>query len=141
MEKIIFEYYNLENEYALESAWAEKIGDNYKLNNVLFYASGYSWGDIVEVEERSGELFVTGLVKESGHTTLRIIFYEENIIKPTMDQLEQMQCSWEGSNFPRLVSVDIAPEVDYTVIKKFLDEGERKDMWSYEESCLAHSAD
>jgi hypothetical protein len=141
MEKITFEYNDLEGQYALESAWAEKVGDNYKLDNILFYAPGYSLGDIVEVENRNGELFVTGLVEESGHTTVRIIFYEDEIVNPTMNQLEEMGCRWEGSNIPTLMSVDIAPEVDYTLIKRFLNEGEEKDLWSYEESCLAHDVD
>lgn len=141
MEKITFEYNDLEGQYALESAWAEKTGNNYKLDNILFYAPGYSLGDIVEVEDRNGELFVTGLVEESGHTTVRIIFYEDEIINPTMVQLEEMGCRWEGSNIPTLMSVDIAPEIDYALIKKFLDEGEEKDLWSYEESCLAHDGD
>jgi hypothetical protein len=62
MEKILFEYTDLNNEYAIESAWAEKVGDNYKLDNILFYARSYSCGDIVKVEDRNGELFVTGLM-------------------------------------------------------------------------------
>lgn len=139
MEKIIFEYINLEEQYALESAWAKKSGDNYILDNILFYALGYSLGDIVKVENRNGELFVTGLIEESGHTTVRIIFYSKDIIQSTIEQLEKMGCHWEGSNIQTLISVDIAPEVDYIPIRKFLGEGENNDLWSYEESCLAHN--
>ncbi len=139
MEKIVFEYNDNNNEYALESAWAEKFGDNnYKLDNILFYAPNYSWGDIVKVEDRNGELYVTGLVEESGHSTIRIIFYGKEDIKPTAEQLEKMGCNWEGSNIPTLISVDIPPEINYTDIRKFLDNGEEHDMWSYQESCLAH---
>jgi hypothetical protein len=141
MEKIIFEYINLEGEYALESAWAKRSGDNYILDNILFYAPSYSLGDIVKVENRNGELFVTGPVEESGHSTVRIIFYNEELIPSTTEQLEKMGCQWEGSNVTTLISVDIAPEINYTPIRNFLDEGERKDLWSYEESCLAHDID
>jgi hypothetical protein len=138
MVKIIFEYNNLEGEYALESAWAEKVGINYQLDNILFYAPGYSSGDVVEVEDRNGELFVVGLIEESGHTTVRIIFYEDDIINSTMIKLEELGCMWEGSNMPTLMSVDIASDIDYAPVKRFLDEGEERDLWGYEESCLAH---
>ncbi|HTK21698.1 MAG TPA: DUF4265 domain-containing protein [Mucilaginibacter sp.] len=139
MEKIVFEYTDLDGEYAIESAWAQRVEGNYILDNILFYAPGYSWGDIVSVEERNGLLYVTGLIKESGHSTIRIIFYNKEIIQLTTEQLEKRGCRWEGSNIPTLISVDIAPEIDYIPIRKFLDEGEENDWWSYEESCLAHN--
>jgi hypothetical protein len=52
-----------------------------------------------------------------------------------------MGCNYEGSNIPTLISVDIPPEVDYKNIRKFLDEGEENETWSYQESCLAHKLD
>jgi len=139
MEKIIFEYNDFDGNYALESAWAEKSGDNYKLDNILFYAPGYSWGDIVKVENRDGELFVIELVEESGHSTVRVIFYSEELIDPTIKQLEIMGCHWEGSNLKTLFSIDISPEVNYAPIREFLEKGEENDLWSFEESCLAHN--
>ncbi len=141
MEKIIFEYQDLEDNYALESAWAEKKGEYYELRNILFYAPGYSWGDIVSVEDRNGELYVTDLIEESGHSTLRIIFYTKEVMEATIQQLNNFGCSYEGSNIEKLVSVDVPPTVDYKPIKKFLTEGEINELWSYEESCLAHEID
>lgn len=139
MEKILFEYTDFNDAYAIESAWAEKIGDHYKLNNILFYAPEYSWGDIVSVEEKDGELFVTGLIEESGHTTVRIIFYDEEVLEPTVTWLQKMGCSYEGSNISSLIAVDIPSAVDYSLIRQFLDEGERNEKWGFEESCLAHT--
>ena len=74
--KILFEHNNApEGGYGIESAWAIPINeDSYKIDNILFYAPEYSLGDIISVENRDGELFVTGLIKESGHSTVRIIF-------------------------------------------------------------------
>ena len=138
MEKIIFEYYDFDGNYALESAWAERQGGYYKLNNILFYAPGYSWGDIVSVENINDELHVTDLIEESGHSTVQIIFFNKEIIQTVAEQLINMGCSYEGSNIPSLISVDIPPQVDYKNIKAFLSEGEENGMWSYQESCLAH---
>ena len=41
--KILFEHNNTpENEYGIESAWAIPVGENFKLDNILFYAPEYS---------------------------------------------------------------------------------------------------
>ncbi|RKR84183.1 uncharacterized protein DUF4265 [Mucilaginibacter gracilis] len=141
MEKIFFEYTDLEDQYAIESAWADKKGEYYVLRNILFYARGYSWGDTVSVENRNGELYVVDLIEESGHTTIRVIFYDVEIAKDTAEQLITMGCSYEGSNIATLISVDVPQDVDYRPIKLFLDEGEMNEVWSYEEACLAHELD
>lgn len=138
MEKIVFEYQDLEDSYALESAWAEKRGEFYELRNILFYAPGYSLGDIVSVENRNGELYVTDLIEESGHSTIRIIFYADDVIESTIQKLNEFGCSYEGSNIAKLISVDVPAAVDYKPIKAFLNEGEESELWSYEESCLVH---
>ena len=139
MEKILFEYDDFEGNYAIESAWAERTDNGYKLCNILFYATQCSWGDIVKVENRNGERYVIDLVEESGHSTVRIIFHYEDCIQATMKELENMECSWEGGNVSILFSVDIPPDVDYyKVVKPFLSKGEAGDLWGYEESCLAH---
>jgi hypothetical protein len=139
MFKIIFEYKNANNEYELESAWADRIGSNYKLDNILFYAPEYSLGDIVSVEERNSELYVTGLIKESGHSTVRMLFEQKDDVPLIRNQLKEMGCESEISNISTLISVDIPPDIDYFKdIKPFLDEGIQNGKWGYEESCLAH---
>jgi len=137
--KILFEHNNTpENEYGIESAWAIPVGENFKLDNILFYAPEYSLGDVVSVEGRNGELFVTGLVQESGHSTVRVILSNKESVAPLREQLKKLGCDSEISDVPILISVDIPPEVDYSVIKNLLVEGENLSKWSYEESCIAH---
>lgn len=138
MEKILFEHRN-SGEYDLESAWAEKTSEGYRLDNILFYAPEYSLGDIVQVENRNGELYVTGLVQESGHSTVRILFNNKEDVQPIRDKLKTMQCNSEISNIPILISVDIPSDVDYlNLVKPFLINGENEGLFGYEESCLAH---
>ncbi|HET8685731.1 MAG TPA: DUF4265 domain-containing protein [Methanosarcina sp.] len=137
--KILFEHFNTpENEYGIESAWALPVGENFQLDNILFYAPEYSIGDIVSVEKRDGELFVTGLVQESGHSTVRVILSSKEGVAPLRDELKKLGCDSEISNVPILISVDIPPEVDYSLIKNLLVQGENLSKWSYEESCIAH---
>lgn len=137
--KILFEHFNTpESDYGIESAWAVPFGKNFKLDNILFYAPEYSLGDIVSVEVRNGEYYVTGLVQESGHSTVRIIFSKQEILNQVRLQLKELGCDSEISDVPVLISVDIPPEVDYAVVKRFLEEGEAQSKWSYEEACIAH---
>lgn len=137
--KILFEHSNnAKDEYAIESAWAEKVEGYYKLDNILFYAPEYSWGDIVNVEDRHGELYVTELVQESGHSTVRILFSDEKDVQPTRNQLKQMGCDSEISDVSILISVDIPPTVSYSSVKQFLETGELDGKWGYEEACIAH---
>lgn len=138
--KIIFEYFNeVKNECELESAWAVRIDDNtYKLDNILFYAPEYSFGDIVSTEERNGELYVTGLVRESGHSTVRILFNDVNDVIDTRIKLKDMGCDSEISNISSLISIDIPPDVDYKIIRQYLESGEEQGKWGYEEACIAH---
>lgn len=137
-KKIIFEYEDFEGNYALESAWAEMAGNNYRLDNILFYASEYSLGDVVSVEDREGELYVTGLVVESGHSTIRILFTREEFVSNARDELKLLGCDSEVSNISTLVSVDIPSNIVYSEIKEFLEKGVKDGKWGYEESCLAH---
>lgn len=139
-KKISFEHENSpEGGYGIESVWAIPLENNtFKLDNLLFYAPEYSWGDIVSVENREGELFVTGLIKESGHSTVRIILNDQKDVEKTRDYLKSLGCDSEISDVPILISVDIPPSVSYLQIKNYLENGEKSSKWSYEEACIAH---
>lgn len=138
-QKIFFEHENeFEGGYGIESAWAVKEGDFYKLDNILFFAKEYSLGDIVSVEEREGDLYVTSLIHESGHSTIRILFENEDILKHTREYLDSKGCASEISNVKLLIAVDIPPNINYSELKIFLDMGEKDKKWTYEEACIAH---
>jgi len=138
--KILFEFKNaINDEYGIESAWAVPEGLYYRIDNILFYASEYSLGDIVNVEDRKGELFVIELIKESGHSTVRIVFYDINDVVKTREYLKNLGCESEISDIPTLIAVDIPPNVDYKKIKAYLEDGTSLSKWGYEEACIAHN--
>jgi hypothetical protein len=135
----LFEHHNTpEGIYGIESAWAIPVGEYFKLDNILFYAPEYSLNDIVNVENRNGELFVIGLIKESGHSTVRIIFNNEKDVAPTREYLKSIGCDSEISDVKILISVDISSEVNYQNVKEYLEQGEKLFKWSFEEACIAH---
>lgn len=139
--KIAF-YYDSFNEsgetdgVGVETAWAIQRGDYFELDNLLFFAQGYALGDIIEVKEENQQLFAHRLVEESGHSLVRIFFYEKDIISSTRDQLKLRGCDSELSHIS-LISVDIPPAVNYPELKVILDAGEASGKWAYEEACLS----
>ena len=94
--------------------------------------------NIVKVEDRNGQLYVIGIIEESGHSTIRIVFFDKTIIQQTENELIRLGCDFEGSDNPNLIAIDIPPEVNYKeTIKSYLDQGKNADLWDYEEVCLA----
>lgn len=134
--KILF-VHDAFGEDSIESAWAKKVKNGYQLENVLFYASNFSYGDIVQIKELAGDLYVTDLVEEKGHSTIRILFQEIAIIPEVRKRLRVLGCSSELSNIAELIAVDIPPEVSYSIIRQYLDQGEEQGKWEYQEACIA----
>lgn len=135
--KMLFEYEDFENQYALESMWVFSTQLGYKIDNIPFYVKGFAYGDIVSAKELEGELYANELVKESGHSTIRILFNSIEEVSGVREYLKNLGCESEISDLPILVAVDIPPSVAYNNIKTYLDIGEEKDLWSYQEACIA----
>jgi hypothetical protein len=121
----------------LESAWATPVKGGFKLDNILFYATGYALSDVVAVKEKQGELYVSDLVLASGHSTVRVVFLGEADLAYWRQFFDTLGCASEISNLPRLVAFDIPASVNYNEIKKVLEMGEADGKWEYEEACLA----
>lgn len=137
--KIKFFYWH-EGEEAerIESMWAIHIGENYKIENIPFYVQEYALGDIIKVNEKDGQLYAEELVEESGHSTVQIVFLDENIIGETRDELKSFGCSSEISDKTFLIALDIPPEISYHgVIRPYLEKGCNTGLWDYQEACIA----
>ena len=124
-------------EFEVESLWALKRDYGLELDNIPFYARGVALGDVVASRtDAEGALWFDGLIKASGHSTIRIWFTREEDVQPTRAALHALGCDSEVSNLPRLVAVDIPPAVPYDRVKTLLDEGETSGLFEYEEGCL-----
>jgi len=134
--KILFRHNAFDKE-SIESAWAGKVENGYQLDNILFYAKNYSCQDIVSVEEVEGELFVTGLIQENGHSTIRVLFSDTKMIPKVRNELKNFGCSSELSNMINLVAVDVPPDINYSDIQDYLKKGETECKWEYQEACIA----
>ncbi len=129
------------NEYDVESLWVIEVDGGYVIDNIPFYAMEVAHGDTVKARvDEDGALWFDGLVKASGHSTIRLWFAREEDVQPTRESLLALGLGTEVSDRSRLVAVDVPPEVRYETVKAVFDDGEAKGVFEYEEACLGFSA-
>lgn len=136
--KINFVYYDLDEELATESVWAEKENNYYRIKNIPFFAPNISYDDLISVEEDEEELFFEDIIETSGNSTLQIIIYNKNDIADITKMIEHFGCGWEGSHLEGYISVNVPKEVDYTNVSEYLDKMLGMEKLDYKEACLAH---
>lgn len=139
--KIFFELQQDEDGYppvTCESVWATPVAqDLYRLGNIPFFARGVAYEDVVSaVRKDDGSLGFVEVVRSSGHSTLRVIAYEESDAPVLRRKLEELGCDTEQSHIPNLFAVDIPPSVSLEAVKHLLDTDTASERWEYEEACL-----
>lgn len=130
-----------EDEYETETMWCDIVdNNNYMIDNIPMIAKNISLGDIIEVEYDSDEerYYFESLVLASGNSTVRIFVYRDEDIEHTKKWLEENKCESEILRQRNIIAVNIPKEIDYSPVKKYLEDGEAKEVWTYEESCLEH---
>jgi hypothetical protein len=139
--KIFFELEQDEDGYppaSVESLWARSVGEGlFKIDNIPFFATGVAVDDVVAAIPDRGVLQYKDVVQPSGHSTLRIIVYEESQAAEVRALFKRMGCSTELSHVPGLIAVDVPPSVSLESLRRMLDEGRSQGRWDYEEACLA----
>jgi len=143
-QKIVIDYLDKNNELSKELIWGEMYkADQYFVRSIPFFAPNLAFDDLIQVEIENEMLYFDDLIKPSNNSTLRISFFNNDIkcIEKILTALESYLCGWEGFESRRYYAINIPEKVDYSLIKKYLDD--RKDFLDYEESCLSnkHSSD
>ena len=121
---------------SVEGVWSIVNADgSYTIHNFPFYIMEVSYGDIVSVSERDGELWYSATLKPSANTTLRIIFYEEatesDRVTLKIRLTDEFGCGWEGCS-PALISVNVPPITDKVALYAQLDQGEHDEIWTWQ---------
>ncbi|WP_294963477.1 DUF4265 domain-containing protein [uncultured Flavobacterium sp.] len=138
-DKVTFVYYDLEGEIAMETVWAAKEENGYRIKNIPFFASNVAYDDLITVEDDDGELFFDDIIIESGNSTIQLIIYNENDIEGITKKIESFDCGWEGSHLKGYISVNVPKEVSFLPIKSFLNNELENKKLDYKEACLSHS--
>lgn len=122
-----------------ESLWAlETERGLYSIDNIPFFVRGISFGDIVSVRKKEEELFFKEVVKFSDHSVLRAIVFDETRIEGLRNKMVKMGCEFEGSHIEGLTAFDVPPNVNFDKVVSFLQKGEDKGYWEYEEASIRH---
>lgn len=124
---------------ASETLWARELDGNlFQIDNIPFFVIGVSYEDVVTASYIDNQLCFDEVVHASGHSTVRVVVYDESQMQPLRQSLQNYGCSDELSHLPNLVSIDIPPEIELSQIIDFLIEGEEQEVWSYEEANICH---
>lgn len=148
-EKILFKYYsNILDELTVETMWAEEIDkDNgiYKLDNIPFYGPLIATDDefYAEFDESEQMLTYQKITKHSGNSIVLVIITQDGFDKEIIrDRFKELNCTSEGLN-DSYFSMEILKAINYSKIKKILEEYEKSEILEYSEPCLSekHLAD
>jgi Domain of unknown function (DUF4265) len=127
--------------YKTETLWAEPIGETgCRLRNVPFEVFGFSEQDVVATHERNGVLVVVGIVARGGHSTYRLVLPDdttEEMFLIGWIPLRELGCTYERAT-RRFVAIDVPPHADIQAVYRALEEGEKAQLWEFEEGHCGH---
>lgn len=138
--KVAFVQEIAKGQYETETLWCDVDGDNFIVENIPIVAKRISLGDVIKAEYDHEEkrYYFDDFVSTSGNSTIRIFFHDNHLIDSTREWLNKYNCESETLRGRNILAVNIPKEANYAPIRAFLEEGEEKENWVYEESCLEH---
>lgn len=134
MEKIYFKL-PIENDYppvSEESVWGEEVEkQSFQIKNIPFYTKEVSFNDIVSVIEKDGVFYYKKMIKSSGNSTVRVIFFNDEKIEEYISHIEKMGCDYEkfSSNF---LAINIPITTNIEVVLNYLEYLSSKEIADYE---------
>jgi hypothetical protein len=85
-----------------ENLWAVPMGEGcFRIDNIPFFAKSIALGDIVSaVPDEQGLLQFKEVVRPSGHSTPRLIIFDEAQVSSVLEQFTRLGCTSERSHIP-----------------------------------------
>jgi len=112
-----------------ESLWARSLGDRlYRLDNTPWYATGCALGDVVECEDRPGQLpRLVRVVQRSGNRTIRVFIPDSpnrSAVKVEVFRiLQAAACPFEEYGTDKgLIAATVPPSIAADSLFRRLDE-------------------
>jgi hypothetical protein len=138
MHKIALVYHEeIDDQYQIEMIDATKEGEYFRVASTPFFAKHLAIGDLIAVDDEDGVHYFDDLIGKSGHSTIRIIFIDETVTETTLREVRNLGAIPHFlPDTVRLVALDIPPNIEYSRIKAYLQEGMNNQLWDFEEACL-----
>ncbi len=119
--------------------WAEPLGaSRYRVESCPFFAYGISRDDVVHALGGAGEDAprLDDVVEKSGHRTLRLALdpgaaLSDREVQAFLERLLEQGCTHEAVR-PKLVAVDVPPQVDVARVAEVLQERAEAGMLVWE---------
>lgn len=141
--KILFTFHSdfslSEDGLMVESLWAVKQENGFRIDSIPFFAPSIAWGDLVaaEFDETEGTLHYESLLQPSGHSTIQVVFQSLGCWEDCIRFIETAGCAWEGmATGNTLIAVDVSSQAAYEAVIESLRERESTGELSFRESCI-----
>jgi hypothetical protein len=107
---------------ASETLWAIPTGvaGHYRIDNVPFFVVGVSLGDVVLAKAGERSLEFVGVVEKSGHRTLGLRYWSDQVRSALRTRLTELGCRVERGDARKVLAVDIPPEVSLDEVTAYL---------------------
>ncbi len=124
---------------AEDSVWAESLGsERYRVESCPFFAYGISRDDVIRADEAPGQggPVLDDVLEKGGHRTLRLtlgpsVELRSAQVQRILEKLIDLGCTHELLR-PRLVAIDLPPEVDLAVAAELLQAASTSGALSWE---------
>ena len=131
---------------ASETLWAKPLGSSqepkaFELQNTPFHAKGVSYLDVVRATEQDGQYVFAGTITPSGHSTYRLL---AACLSPEFEgfhkSLQDLGCTYESGVFGlrKIFAIDVPPTTDIYAVYRILENGEKANVWTFEEGHVGH---
>ncbi|MFI6324359.1 DUF4265 domain-containing protein [Nonomuraea sp. NPDC050556] len=124
--------------YTEEGIWVRPLTDGVgEVLSIPFFVTGISRGDFISYDTKGNEAQFSELLSAKGHSTLRLIFFQEDAESQIRNELEQMGCEAEAGSIRSLLAIDVPPKASYTAIIGIITRESKKAVLDYEEACIS----
>jgi hypothetical protein len=134
-----------------ERLWAEYVGDTpngraLRLDNSPFFTRDVSFRDIVAATKTEyGDYTFERILVRGGHSTYMLLVPPgSKRFVAFWTRLERLGCTYESATITislgerTLYSVDVPPTTDIYAVYEVLEEGERSEVWMFQEGHVGH---
>jgi len=121
-----------------EELWGEPVGDSlFRLTVTPTFARGISDSDVVHAVPFEGRLYVDRLVRSGGHSTIRIVLFDDDAHDELLEICDDNQCRALHTEIPGLFSIDVPPESSVARLIGGLKRGVEAGLWDVDEGAIA----
>jgi len=123
---------------AAESLWAQPgvNAGEYVIDNVPFFASNATLGDTVLVREEDGHWWFERLIRRSGNSLVRVVFFDQACIERLSERLISLGCATEYLMDHNILAVSVPDTANLTAVQDYLRAEASAGSIDYEEPIL-----